>query len=198
MIRDHDPSNGPDSRARDGRAGSWSGFFFFTGIATLLGAAKHGIPHYLAPVPLDLTVLASGFGSGIGVFYAEVATLQAHFGPGPLRRWLRRGALAQLAVFALVLALNRSFIVVTVNTALGLVPVMVAEYLAFRRGNRRAGWVAGGLAFSSVTALVYLLKLSVHPWFDHNDLAHVMMMASLLLIYRGVRVPREAHARMGR
>ena len=182
----------PDPGAGNLRAGSWSGFFFFTGIATLVGAAKHGIPHYLAPAPFALTTFASGFGSGIGVLYAEVATLQAHVDLGPLRRWLRRGALAQLALFALVLALNRSFIVVTVNTALGLLPVMVAEFLAFRRGYRGSGWVAGGLAFSSMTALVYLLRLSIHPWFDHIDLAHVMMMASLLAVYRGVRVSREA------
>lgn len=162
------------------------------GIATLVGAAKHGIPHYLAGVPFALTVFVSGFASGFGVFYAEVATIQAYLRPGPLRRWLRRGAMGKLGLFAFVLALNRSFLVVTVNTALGLVPVMLAETLAFRRGHRGSGWVAGGLAFSLLTALVYLLTLSIHPWFDYIDLAHVMMMASLLAIYRGVRVPGGA------
>jgi hypothetical protein len=167
----------------------WSGFFFFTGVATFLAAAKHGFPHFLAGFPLFLTTFATSLAAGLGTLHAEVSTIQARLEPGPLRRWLRRGALGKFALFVLAITLDRSFLVVIVNAALGLGPVMVSEYLAFRRGNPGSGWVAGGLALSVLTALIYLVKLSANPWFDQNDLAHLLMMVSLLMIYWGVRVP---------
>ncbi|MGW8266414.1 MAG: DUF6962 family protein [Longimicrobiales bacterium] len=182
----------PGSRAERIRPGPdvphpWSGFFLFLGLATLFGAAKHGLPHYLAGSPLALTIFASSLAGGVSTLHAEVATIRARVGPSRLRGWLERGAYGKLALFTVALLMSRSFLVVVADTALGLLPVMLAEGLAFRRGDRGAGWVAGGLALSCATALIYLLEITLHPWFNHNDFAHVLMMASLLMIYRGVR-----------
>lgn len=94
--------------------------------------------------------------------------------------------MAKLALFALLVSLDGSFLLVVTNAAAGLVPVMVAERLAFRRGHSGAGWVFWGLAFFLLPALVHLLEVEIHPWFDHHDLAHVLMMVGLFLIYRGV------------
>lgn len=165
----------------------WSGFFFFLGLATLFGAAKHGFPHYLAGFPLTVTIFASSLAGGVSTLHAELATIRARVDPGRLRGWLERGAYGKLALFTVALSMSRSFLVVVTDTALGLLPVMLAEGLAFRRGDRGAGWVAGGLALSCATALIYLLGIALHPWFNHNDFAHVLMMASLLMIYRGVK-----------
>jgi len=161
------------------------------GLATLFGAAKHGFPHYLAGFPLAVTIFTSSLAGGVSTLHAELATIRGRVGPGRLRGWLVRGAWGKVSLLAVALVMSDSFLVVVTDTALGLFPVMLAESLAFRRGDHGAGWVAGGLALSVATALVYLLEITVHPWFDHRDLAHVLMMASLLMIYRGVkpRVP---------
>lgn len=178
-----------DPGVHSDRPPSWSGFFLFLGIATLLGAANHGIPQYLAGLPLTLTVFASSLAAGLGILHAEAATIRGLVRSDSLRGWLRRGALGKFVVFAVAIGLTQSFLVVILNTALGLVPVTMAECAASRRGNRNSGWVAGGLAFSSVTASVYLLPISSLPRIDHRDLAHILMMVSVLMIYLGVRNP---------
>jgi hypothetical protein len=33
---------------------------------------------------------------------------------------------------------------------------------------------------------VHLLKISLHDWFNHKDLAHIFIILSLILIGRGV------------
>jgi hypothetical protein len=131
-------------------------------------------------------VFVSSLASGLGILHAEAAAVRSHAQTSSARRWLRRGALAKFAVFFVAISLTESFVTVILNTALGLIPVMLVEYAAFRRGQRNRGWIAGGLAFSSLAALVYLLGTPSYPWFGQKDLAHIVMMATLLMIHRGV------------
>jgi len=169
------------------RARSWSGFFFFLAFATLLGAAKHGIPQYLPGGPLFLAVFASSVASGLSILHAEATTIGTYARRPSLRRWLRRGALGKLAALILAALLTPTIATVMLDTTLGLVPIMLVEYGAFRRGRLGSGWVAAGVAFSSLAALVYLLGIPSHPWFDQKDLAHLLMMGTLIMIYLGVR-----------
>ena len=168
----------------------WSGFFFFMGPAILFGAAKHGVPHYLAGLPLAATVFASSLAAGLATLHLEAATIRARVGSESLRRWLRRGALCKFAVFAVAIVANDSILLVVVDAALGLILVTVAEVRADRSGTRKRGRVVvGGLVFPTLAASAYILNVSIHAWFNHKDLAHVLMMVSLWVLYRGVRRP---------
>jgi len=166
--------------------GLWAGFFSFVGVSAFLGAFKHGLPHYLEGVPLALTVSASNLAGGVAVFLAEVATIRVRTARWTLRPWLLRGAMGKLALFGAVVVVSRSFLWVILNAAAGLVPVMAAELQASRRGARGAVWVFWGLCSFLLPAVVHLWEISFHSWFTDDDLAHVLMMFGLLLIYRGV------------
>jgi len=176
-----------DPATRSSQAGAWSAFFFFLSIATLLGAAKHGIPHYLAGMPLSLTVFGSSLAAGLAILNAEAATVASHARTAAARRWLKNAALGKFALFVLVIAFSGSFLVVVVNSAIGLGPVMLVAFGAFRRGHPGSGWVAAGLALSLLAACTYVVGIPSHPWFGAADLAHVLMMGTLLMISRGVR-----------
>ena len=71
------------------------------------------------------------------------------------------------------------------HSAVGLIPVIIAEALSYRRGISRGMWVAGGLTISMMTGLVYVFGLSLGRWFNHIDIAHVLMGVSFYLILRG-------------
>jgi len=174
----------PGPTADPGR--SWSGFFFFLAFATLLGAAKDGFPHYLTGLPLYFTVFGSSLASGLGVLHAEAAAVQIHVRPPSLRRRLRLISLGKFALLVVAIALHDSIGFVIANTALGLVPIMVAEYRVFREGRTDNGWIAGGIALSSLAAFAYLLEVPSYPWFDHRDLPHILMMGTLAMIFVGV------------
>jgi len=184
--------SGPTTRSDQLRP--WSAFFFFLSIATLLGAAKHGIPQYLEGVPLSLTVFASSLAAGLAILNAEAATVSGHSPVPAARRWFKKVSLGKFALFLLAISFSGSFLVVIVNSALGLGPVMIVAFAAFRLGHRESGWVAGGLALSLLAASAYVAGIPSHPWFGAADLAHVLMMATLLMIYRGVRRSPEPGA----
>jgi hypothetical protein len=171
------------------RSRLWAGFFAAMSLATLAGVFKHGFRHEMPEIVFVAVLTISNLAGAGAVYFAQ----RAAFSEIPGRR-LRRGVTlatrAQLAVFGLAnVALGPRLSLLIANTAVGLPPVMAAE--ARRRGSVSGGggvWIAGGLAVSALTGVVYLTRVSLGPWFNHNDIAHVCMALSFLVIHRGVRI----------
>ncbi len=181
---------GPGARSR-----LWSGFFLMMAIATLAGVVKHGFGHGLSETGLFLVLWVSSLTSGISTYFAQRASLVFH-APEHLERRFERLFLAQLILFlAGNVVLGPQLLLLILNTAVGLLPVIGVEARAFRRGHPGAGWIAGGLSLSILTGVVYAAALSVGPWLNHIDIAHLLMGASFWLMVRGCRsyaiAPRE-------
>ena len=137
----------------------------------------------------------SNLASGISTYYVQSATSVAH-APEHLRRRFERLFQIQLYVFlAGNVALGPEMLLLVVNTATGLLPVIGVETLALRRGYPGSGWIAGGLSLSILTGAVYVVGLSIGPWLNHIDIAHLLMGVSFSLIMRAfhpsVSAPRE-------
>ncbi len=165
----------------------WSGFFLMMAIATLAGVFKHGFKHELPETSLFLVLWASNAASGVSTYFAQRATLVAH-APEHAERLLDRLIHAQLFLFLTAnVALGPEMLLLVANTALGLLPVIGVEARASYRGYPGAGWIAGGLSLSMLTAAVYVAGLSVGPWLNHIDIAHLLMGVSFWLMVRGGR-----------
>lgn len=174
------------SRMTDSRrARWWGGFFAMMALATFAGVFKHGARHILSADGLTLMLAVSSFASGVATHMAQEATLASHARTG-VRPRLRLLIDVQLALFIAVNVIfgpEMTFLIV--NTAAGLLPVVVVE--AMRRGTvEGGGLVAGGLILSLLTGLVYAGELAVGPWLNHIDIAHLIMGLSFYLIHRGL------------
>ena len=165
----------------------WSAFFLMMAIATLAGVVKHGFGHELSETGLLLVLWVSSLTGGISTYYAQRATAVTH-APAHLKRRFDRLFQIQLFVFLVAnVALGPQILLLVVNTAVGLLPVIGVEAMALRRGHPGSGWIAGGLSVSILTGAVYVLGLSLGPWLNHIDIAHVLMGASFWLLVRGCR-----------
>jgi hypothetical protein len=172
---------------RLGRSGApsarpWALFFLAMAIATLAGAPKHGLRHALSAEAYAGVLWVSGLGSAMSVYWAQRATF------APSRQTSLLTALMALQLTAFVgacLAFRPETWLVVSNTAVGLVPVMLAQLARAMRGDRGSARIAGGLTSSMLTAVVYLTGVSLDPWLDHISISHAMMGAAFALIVRG-------------
>lgn len=171
----------------DRRARYWSHFFLSMAVATLAGVPKHGLEHMLSADLYAWVLWVSSLGSAASVYFAQRATLVSRAGPESGRLPLALCRIEVAAFLAASLALGPEMWLVVVNTAVGLVPVIVVEARARGRGSVEAGWVVAGLATSLGTGAVYVVGVSLGPWFNHIDIAHVLMGVSFVLIVRGGR-----------
>ena len=173
---------GPRARSR-----LWGGFFSMMAIATLAGVLKHGFQHQLSETGLLLVLWISNITGGIATYYAQRATAVTH-APEHLKRRFDRLFQMQFFVFLAVnVALGPQILLLVVNMAAGLLPVMGVEVMALRRGHPGSGWVVAGLSLSILTGAVYLVELSVGPWLNQLDIAHLLMGVSFWLVVRAFR-----------
>lgn len=169
----------------EARTRLWGGFFAWMAVATMAGSLKHGLRHELSESAFSSVLWLSSLTGALSTYCAQRATLVS-YAPPRLTPPLERVARAQLGVFlAASVVLGPEILPLVVNTAVGLLPVIFAEAAAFRRGQRSGGWVACGLLVSIGTGSTYLLSLTLEPWLNHIDLAHLLMGVSFFLIARG-------------
>lgn len=177
-------------RRQGERARCWSLFFQMMAVATAAGVVKHAFQESFDADGFTLVLATSSVASGFSILFAQQATLASR---AASREWLRPLPWLQLGAFLLANVLwGPEIVLLIANTAIGLIPVIIAEAGAARRGADGGAPVAGGLALSILSGLVYLGGISPSPWFNHIDVAHLVMGASFELLRRGARVPGRA------
>lgn len=164
---------------------NWIYFFLLVGISSLIGVVVHGFSFYTSPDVHFKIWWAMGAVQGAGITLAQFG-----FASNVLSRFrmlVISLVTLQFGIFATLSYIVGTFAIAKVHIALGLLPIMVYYiYVAFK-GRRAEKLVATGIAVSSLTALVHGLKISFHQHFNYNDIAHVMIIISLVLMYKGVK-----------
>lgn len=163
---------------------NWSYFFLFLGISTISGSCSHaffavhdGWQYKSFWLPMQII-------NGIAIYFAQQATLSSILESSANKTKWKWSYVIQLIVFISALLWIQKYIVTIIENAIGLIPIMVLHY-QYKRSF--AKMIANGIAISFITAFVNLGKLSVHAYFNHNDIAHVFIMISLYVMYKGVR-----------
>lgn len=164
---------------------NWNYFFLLVGISSFLGIPVHGFSYYLSPEVHFHVWWLMGVIQGAGVSFAQ-------FGVGSnvfLKRKSLIGILVivQFVAFASIMYFSRSFEVAKVHVGVGLVPIMIYYVFQGAKGLKAEILVATGIGVSALTAVVHSLKISFSQWFNYNDIAHVLIITSLVLMYQGVK-----------
>jgi hypothetical protein len=169
----------PDRRSRR----RWQWFFGTLGVATALG----GTGHLLSGCTGQRVLLASWLVGGVAVFLFEIVSISLIATP-ILRRTLHAVVAGKLVAFVVYSMVSRRFIGVVVDGALGLVFVVAVIHVANIARSRSIGsvWIVVGIVLAALAALAHILHLAISErWFDHNDVGHVILVASLFAICRG-------------
>lgn len=162
----------------------WRWFFLLIGIAALLGVPVHGFSNYLGESTTLFLWLTMGLVQGLGATFAVLATLRRW--SANYDRW-RYVPVIQFALFTAAVLYFKNYEAVKIHLALSLLPVMAWNIILFFREEASGIWIASGFFVAAITALVHSFKLSINPWMNFNDIAHIMIVISLFLISNGNR-----------
>lgn len=172
-------------RLEDERTRSWGLFFLMMSVATLAGVPKHAFRHLLPGHAMVLILAVSNLASGIAVYFAQRATIRSR-APFRFRSALEYLTAAQLLVYLVAnLAVGPEITLLIGNTLAGLVPVIIAEARSLGH-TPPGGLVAAGLSVSVLSGAAYLGGFSPSPWFNHIDVAHLIMGVSFYQVHTGV------------
>jgi len=164
--------------------------FAATAVGAFAGGAAHGFRPYLSATGdlllWKITVLAIGLTTLMFVVSAACAALTR-----VSRRLLIGAAVLQAVVYSAWMLRHDEFIWVIADYVPAMVVVLGLQGLQWRRGEPSATWIAGGLLVSFVGAAIQASGLAPHPYFNHNDLYHVVQMGATWMLFRGGLLLRD-------
>jgi hypothetical protein len=166
------------TEGRGGRlaTGLWGAAFLAVAAAAVAGGAVHGFAASLSPVAhaaLWKTVLVGcGLAGGLVLAGTVLATLR-----GRWRQALLAGAAGQLAGYVVLVSRRDDVAVAVWNGAATILAVLAL------RDVRRLGWVLLALGLSAAGLAAQRAHASATA-LNHNDVCHVLQIASLWPFYR--------------
>lgn len=174
----------------------WMWFFLIFGIGAFYGGLAHGFYNYWGVFGKIPTWLAGP----ISVYALEQAMISAH--PNKKSVSLLKG----LSFWKLIIVLKIWIIILCFaplyeKPALGFLPIAINTILGVTATAGGIGWVLYkkkalsinykyfvlGVLVMLPSAFVFLMKINLHPWFDKNDLSHVLMIAGISYFYFGIK-----------
>ncbi|MDW3194736.1 MAG: hypothetical protein R8G66_20320 [Cytophagales bacterium] len=167
---------------------AWSYFFLTLGASTFIGIFSHLFSSY----DVQWLKLFGWVFAGLTAYFTQTASVEQvtkqKTGTG---MWMVK---VQLVLFFIALFWFRVFEVVLVTTVISLLTVLLLQaYGYWKKLVKGSELIIFGFVISVLTAVGRLMNLSIHPiWFNHHDVAHLLMIVACLVILAGVK--RAAHS----
>jgi hypothetical protein len=164
----------------------WKYFYGFMALGSFIGGCAHAFFEFHVGLGYKSFWLSMQVLNMLAMYSIQHATLNSALIHSNKKNIWAKSYLIQALVGIMAVFLFQNFIVVVINNAIALIPIMIIHFKASKT-NKLNLWIAYGIAVLFVTAGVNLAKLSLHDYFNHLDLAHVLIMINLYLMYTGVR-----------
>ncbi len=166
----------------------WAWGFGALSLGALLGGTSHGFAALLSAPALESLWRGTLAASHLANFFLAAAAARGPLEGNSLQTF-RLGLGAKLLAFAAWSAFSQNFAAVIADSALSVLLIAALEILRLKRnpGDRPAKLILAGAALSAAAALVQALRISPAPWFNHNDLYHLVQAAGIVFFYRGAR-----------
>jgi 4-amino-4-deoxy-L-arabinose transferase-like glycosyltransferase len=176
-------------RARGGRRARsyWTLAFAALALGALFGGTWHGFAPVFPEIAVVLLWKATVLSIGVASFGMLAGSATATVSPGAANAfaWI---ATAKLALYSGWTFFRSEYIWVIADTGLALAAVAALHaWSAIRRRDRASLWILGGVGVSVLAAAVQAGGFAPHPYFNHNDLYHVIQIGAMLLLHAGAR-----------
>lgn len=172
----------------------WKYFFIVFGVGFFLGGLGHFCYNYWGIPGKVPAWYISGITSPMLIEFAMASLL-------PKERFekLKRFFLWKTAFFWVLQALLIAFVDLEKEPGLGLIGPTLAMITALPSslgvlGYRFSKSITPAFKYAWWSLIVFapslplqVLKINIHPWFDRNDLSHILMIANITLYFLAVR-----------
>lgn len=162
-------------------------YFLFLGLGALSGGLLgHAFLTRLAPgwklISWVSTIISVGF-----MIHAMLELVR------PLLRSRLRRLITHLNWMAMALAIfqtiwTSSFVPTTCYSIFGMLIVVgsLSVYIFLKTGSKGVVRFLFGLGLGVISAFIFIQGWGISPWLTHNDISHIILSISILVIYKGV------------
>ncbi|MFT4600362.1 MAG: hypothetical protein ACI857_000536 [Arenicella sp.] len=173
----------------------WMWFFFVFGVGAFYGGLAHIFFNYWGVVGKFGTWIAGP----ISIYCIEQAMIAAHPNRKTVKLLKGISFWKLVIVFAIWTAIVTmgpihekpaiGFLPIAINTIVGVVisAGLLGRYYYKKGLSLNYKYFVLGVVVMLPSAFIFLMKINLHPWFDKNDLSHVLLLAGIVYLYTGCR-----------
>jgi hypothetical protein len=172
----------------------WIWFFLVFGVGAFLGGLGHTFFNYWG-IPGKFPSWIFG---PISIYLLEQAMIAAHPDENRLALFKILSFWKMVLVYTIFTFVciyapleenpTLAFLPTALNTIFGV--VLTAGFLGRYYSKKitvEFKYFIFGVLILLPTAFIFLLKINLHPWFDKNDLSHILMVIGIIYFYLGVK-----------
>lgn len=165
---------------------SWAMFFLFMGISTSIGTFAHGFNDAWGNTVHNILWMLMNMSVSMAVFFSLQATIIFMSTNKYWDRLLRITNIIILIGFIISTLAWNNFEILKIHTAIGVAAIFITHIVAMFQKHYGSGRIVIAFSLSLFTIIIHTYQFSFSEWFNYKDISHVLMMASLILIYTGV------------
>jgi hypothetical protein len=165
---------------------NWNYFFVFLGLSSFMGGCSHAFFAVHEGFGYKAFWLQMQVLNNVMIYFAQRATLHSALQNSLKRKLWSISYTLQLILFTVAVFVFQNFLVVVIDTAVGLIPVMIIHFVDSKK-VKASSFIAYGILTMFLTAVVNGAKLSIHTYFNYQDISHVLIMISLSLMFVGIK-----------
>lgn len=161
-------------------------FFLFMGLATATGGI---LGHGLLYLTGQVGKLPGWYISMLSIAFIERAAIQ-HSKPLMHNYWGNFFSIlnyVEVAVFLILAFITLNFRFVEAHATYGLFVIVFCFelYTYYKKKDNGSKYMFVGTVLAAAAALTHTFKLSLHEWFNYNDVSHVIMATGIYFYYLG-------------
>jgi hypothetical protein len=163
---------------------NWAGFFLFIGISAIFGAYAHSIQYQLGDAFIRWVIFLVNATSLIAIYFCfNIAYLLSnkpkHFG------LIKKLVLVWILILLTVTFIQNNFLLIKIHAGIVLTYSLIIHLLKPTINLSGSKWIAVGIIVSFLSIVVHSTRYSFDEWFNYKDIAHTIMILSLILIFYG-------------
>lgn len=166
-----------------------SRFIVLLGISTFFGGIGHTVHYQLGHFFFNTIVFLMNASSLFAVYFLFGASYGYHDRTREAKTKLVYLILAWIVLMLLISWINANFLLIKIHAAVVLLYTLFVHYQVYSKTKERGNeLLILGILVSFTPILVHTMHLSLYEWFNHKDLAHLLMIISLVIIYNGLKL----------
>ncbi len=163
-------------------------FILLMGVSTCFASIDHTI-HYQLGIPFFRIILFISHTLNIlALYYCFRASYTFFLKNSQPNKAILIATISMTIVLIILALLTGSFLTIKIPAAVVLIYALIIHYTAYRKNIAGSGLFAVGVLISFSSIIVHTLRLAINDWFNHKDIAHVIIAVSLIFMCAAVKI----------
>ncbi|MDI9342281.1 MAG: hypothetical protein QM534_17040 [Sediminibacterium sp.] len=164
----------------------WAWFFLLIGVSSFVGSLAHGAHFQLGYSFFNSVLFLMNAISLVAIFFCfKAANTYASIDKSPPKKRYTYLVILWIGILLGFTLVYNNFILIKIHAGIVLTYSLIVHYLTYRRQQKGSGWIVSGILIAFLSIIVHSLRISVSDWFNYKDIAHCIMLLSLIAIFKG-------------